>query len=107
MAKFCGFIGFANCSETYEGSGIWTNTIEEKKYFGTICKNYMQNQSTEYVNDDLVFNNDIIILADPYAKNNFTKMKYVVMFGEKWKITSIEVMFPNLKLKIGGVYNEH
>ena len=46
------------------------------------------------------------ILADPYANENFFKMKYITYMGSKWKITDVRVEFPRLILTVGGLYNE-
>ena len=32
-------------------------------------------------------------------------MKYIEFMGTKWKITSVEKLYPRLILIVGGVYN--
>ena len=65
-------------------------------------------QSSERLNDNINISNEVSIVADPYARDNFHLMRYVRfdMSDAKWKITSVEVQFPRLILTIGGVYNE-
>lgn len=103
MAKFYGKIGYAEASET--SPGVWTDGITERNYTGDVIKNTRRWQSSENLNDDLVINNTISILADPFAYQHFHSIKYVEWMGALWKVTNIEVQRPRLILTIGGVYN--
>jgi hypothetical protein len=103
MGKFYGPIGYAETSET--SSGVWTNIITERYYRGDIIRNSKRWNTGENVNDDLQINNEISILADPFAYNNFHNMKYITWMGADWKITNINIQRPRLLLTIGGVYN--
>ena len=105
MAKFCGIIGFVKSVETVTGSGKYKNEKNERRYQGDLLRNNVQIVPSEYVNDDITFNNDISILADPYAVNHFMDIKYVIFLGQRWKVKSVEVKYPRLVLKIGGIYN--
>lgn len=105
MAKFYGPIGYA--METVEVSpGVWKERIEEHYHHGEVTRNTRRLQSTDQVNDDINISNEISILADPFAYGNFHAMRYVKFMGTKWKISSVEVEYPRLKLTLGGVYNE-
>lgn len=104
MAKFYGNIGFGSTVETRKG--VWEPSITELSYSGDILSNNWRRQSTEHINDDITISNEISIIADPYANENFSSMKYVVYMGIKWKITNVSVQFPRLILTLGGVYNE-
>ena len=85
--------------------GIWEEQITERSYYGELIRNTRRLQTTDKVNDDLTISNQISIVSDPYAINNFHAMKYAVLWGTKWKITSVEVQYPRLILEVGGVYN--
>ena len=105
MAKFYGPVGYADTEETRPG--VWVDKIVEKMYFGDVIRNTSRwSTSSESTNDDLNINNQISILADPYAYHNFHSMKYVEFMGTKWKITNVEVRYPRLILSVGGEYNE-
>lgn len=104
MAKFYGVIGYAETVETKPG--VWRPKIIEKEYFGDLTRNTHRYESTGQVNDNLNIANEISIVADPYARQNFHSMRYVEFMGAKWKITSVEVQYPRLILTIGGVYND-
>lgn len=103
MAKFCGAIGYAVTEETKPG--VWKEQITERMYFGDLTRNTRKLQSTDQLNDDINVANEISIVADPFANENFHSMKYVEFMGAKWKITSVEVQYPRLILTVGGVYN--
>lgn len=104
MAKFYGTIGYAET--VMEKPGVWKPKIVEKKYFGDLIRNVRRYESSGQVNDNLNIVNEISIVADPYAYQNFHSMRYVEFMGTKWKITSVEVQYPRLILTIGGVYND-
>lgn len=104
MAKWHGTIGYANQIET--APGVWQNNITEKLYTCEIYRNTNSwSTSSDSTTDNLNINNQISIIADPFACQNFHCMKYVEFMGSKWKITSVEVRYPRLILNVGGVYN--
>ena len=103
MPKFFGAIGFAETIEVQPG--VYIDRITERNYYGELIRNTSRwTTSQESINDDLNINNQISIIADPYAVNNFHSMKYIEFMGAKWKITNVEVSYPRLILSVGGVY---
>lgn len=103
MAKFCGKIGFSVTAETVPG--VWREVITERRYKGDIIRNVRKLENSGNVNDDVNISNEVSIVADAYANNNFFSIKYVEFMGAKWKITSVDVKPPRLVLTLGGVYN--
>lgn len=103
MAKFHGMIGFAETVETKPD--VWEERLTEHPYDGDLIRNSSRFQTTEHLNDDLTIANEISIVADPFANQNFHLMRYVEFMGTKWKITNVGVQYPRLILTIGGVYN--
>lgn len=104
MAKFYGVIGYsAGTSET--APGVWNETIIERNHSGDVLKLSKRWQPGENLNDDLTISNQISIIADSFANQNFHAMRYITWMGASWKITNIEVLRPRLLLTIGGVYN--
>lgn len=104
MAKWYGVIGFAETVEVEPGVHI--DEVIERPYFGDIIRNVRNLQSAGVVNDNINVNNEISILADPYANNHFHTMKYISFAGAKWKISSVDAsQYPRLRLTIGGVWN--
>lgn len=103
MAKFCGIIGYEITVETEPG--IYEETIVENQYYGDVIRNTRRLNDGNKVNSDVNVSNQISIVADPFANNNFHAMRYVEFMGAKWKITDVDVQYPRLILSIGGLYN--
>lgn len=104
MSKWYGNIGYAaDYSET--GPGIWEEQIIARPYYGESYRNTRLLQNSGTVNDNVNIANQISILADPYANQNFHMMRYVEFMGSNWKITNVEVQYPRLILTIGGLWN--
>jgi hypothetical protein len=104
MARFYGKIGYAMVEET--APGIWMDTIVEKAYYGTSNRIIARADSAEKVNDDLSLNNEISIIADPFAYEHYSHIRYVEFMGVKWKVTAVQVQRPRLILNIGKVYSD-
>ena len=103
MAKFYDVVGYA---ETHESSpGIWKETITERLYYGDVLRNTRRLEGADSINGDVVLNNRISIVADPYAYQHFLAIRYVKWMGAFWKVTNVEVQSPRLVLTIGGTYN--
>lgn len=104
MAKFFGKIGYAETKQT--SPGVWEEEITEREYFGDITRNTRRLQTSGNINDNIVVTNEISIVADPFANQNFHAMRYVEFMGTKWKISNVEVQYPRLILTLGDQYNE-
>jgi hypothetical protein len=103
MAKFFGKIGYIKTVESEPG--YWEEQPIEREYYGDITRNTSRYQNGGQVNDNIVINNIISIVADPYANENFQHMRYVKWMNTEWKIENVEVQYPRLLLTLGGVYN--
>ena len=103
MAKWCGMIGYAENLETEPG--IWEEVITERRYYGDAIRNTRLLQSSDNVNGRVNVGNQISIVADPYANQNFHAIRYVEFMGNLWTVSNAEVQYPRLILTIGGVYN--
>ena len=105
MAKFYGKIGYIQTVESEPG--YWEEKAIEREYYGDITRNTSRYQQDGHVNENIVINNVLSIVADPYANENFQHMRYVKWMGAKWKISNIEVQYPRLTLTLGGIYHEY
>ena len=104
MAKFYGVIGYAETVET--SPGVYEEVITERTYSGDFLRNKRRLQSTDQLNDNINVSNEISILSDPFAYQHFHEMRYVELWGTKWKITDVDAtQYPRLILNVGGVYN--
>ena len=104
MAKWYGVIGYADHVET--SPGVWEEKIVERTYYGDINRMSRRLESSGNLNDDINVSNEISIVADPFANDNFHKILFVEFMGAKWKVSHVEVQRPRLILSIGGLYNE-
>lgn len=104
MSKFAGNIGFSVTAET--APGVWEETITEKRYYGDVTRNHRKTQDGQGVNDNITFSNQISILADPYIYKNIGYIRYIELWGSKWKVNDVEINYPRLTLNVGGLYND-
>lgn len=104
MGKFYGKVGYLTTSETRPG--VWAEDIVEKNYYGDVSKKMSKWQVGEGLNDDKTYSAEISIVADAFAYENFSNIKYIEFMGAKWKVNSIEIQRPRLILTMGGLYNE-
>lgn len=105
MAKFYGSIGYAETLET--SPGVWEEQITERNYYGDVMQTSRRLQNSNGVNDNVVITNNISILSDPFANENFQSMRYVEYMGAKWKVSNVEIQYPRLILTLGELYNEN
>jgi len=104
MARFSGKIGYVTRQETTPG--VWTSEVIERQYYGGLVRHSRRWGSSDSVNDNITFSQDISIVADPYLYSNVHNMKYVIFQGIKWKITSFEIDRPRVKISMGEEYHE-
>lgn len=105
MPKWYGKVGYGVTEET--SPGVWTEEIVERQYYGDIIRNLRRLETSDQVNDNVSVSNEISIVSDPYAFENFHSIRWIEFMGSKWKVTSVEVQYPRLLLSLGGVYNDH
>ena len=105
MAKWYGKVGYIETKET--SPGVWKPEVTERPYFGDALRiSSRWSASSDSTNDDISINNQISIVADPFAYQKFHLIKYVEFMGARWKVTSVDAnQRPRLILTIGGVYN--
>lgn len=105
MARYHGVVGYGQDVEDPPDSGVWKTMITERSYTGDVIRNLKQSNEGEGLNDDISVSNSISIVADDYAIQHLSMIKYVDWQGVSWTVTSVEVRAPRLILNIGSVYN--
>lgn len=100
--KFSGIVGFWG-EEIEVDPGVWQPEITERKYVGDVLRNNRSFQQRDQQNANLSINNQISILSDLYARQNWHSIRYVIWNGVKWSVDSIELDYPRLTLTLGGV----
>lgn len=103
MAKYFGQIGYYVTEETRPG--IWESVTVERDCYGDEQRNLRRFETSSKVNDDLNISMTLSVVADPFAYNHFHEIKYATYKGVKWKVTTVEPLFPRLILTLGGLYN--
>lgn len=103
MAKFQGVVGFIQTEET--SPGVWTDVKIDRPYTGDIIRNIQTKESSQHLNPDFNINNSFSIVADAYANENLSHIRYVIWKGVSWSVNSVEVRSPRLILSVRGVYN--
>lgn len=104
MAKFHGKVGFIRYEEC-EGS-VFKEVAIEKYYSGDVTRISKRFEPTDKLNDNLTLNNEISIIANKFAYENFQYIRYVNYLGANWEVTSATLgERPRIILQIGGVYN--
>lgn len=104
MAKWHGKIGYSK--QVLAPGGVWKPQDTVYEYTGDFLRNFSNASPTpESTNDDLKIDVQISIVADQFAYQNFYSMKWIELYGAKWKITKVEPRYPRLILSVGGVYN--
>lgn len=105
MGKYYGKIGFATTSESVSRPGVWEESIVEKYYYGDVIKASRKIVSNDKVNDDILIENRLSIIMDPYISENVFSIKYVEFMGSKLKVSDVDLKYPRMILKLGGLYN--
>lgn len=104
MAKWYGTIGYVTAVQTKPS--VWKNQTIERKYSGDVMRTSSSwNSNSDSTIDDLRFDGQISIVADPFANQHFSSMRWIELYGAKWKIIKVEPRHPRLILTVGGVYN--
>lgn len=102
--KFFGQVGFM-VDEVEIDQDVWGPKIIERSYYGDVYRNTRRIQSTSSQNGQFVVSNQISILSDLYAQQNWALIRYVIWNGQKLEVTNVDINYPRLTLDIGGIYN--
>ena len=105
MGRFYGEVGYGISVEDPPLSGVWVDSIAEYTYTGDVVRNIMRSENDDKLNNDILVNNSVSIIADQYAMEHFFNIKYVRWEGVLWAVSSVEVRRPRLVLNLGSVYN--
>lgn len=103
MTKYYGLIGYSRQTETRPG--VVEDVITERPYYGDILRTQRRDETAESIHNNILIKNEFSIVADAYAREHFFEMKYISWQNTRWLINEIEVEYPRLRIKIGGIYN--
>ena len=105
MSKFYGKVGFVK-DNVETAPGVYMPEVTERNYYGDIIRLTRRWDTPTEVNDHLNLSNEISIVADDYFFENIGYIRYVIYLGVKWKVSSIDPVYPRVRLSLGGEYNE-
>lgn len=103
MAKFYGAVGYGETVEIRPG--VTGDVITEHNAYGDVLRNSQKSDTSTSVNGVITVGHSISIMADEYANNHLSHIRYVTWAGVRWKVGTIEVQYPRIILGLGGVYN--
>lgn len=102
--KYYGNLGFVEYEEVQPG--LFKETIREYPYYGDSVRVISHWQGAEKVTDDVKLNNQISVLLDPYALENYANLRYITFMNSKWEVSAVEIQYPRLIVSFGGLYHE-
>ncbi len=103
MSKFYGKVGFVKDMEVTPG--VWQHVTTERNYYGDVIRLDRRWDKANEVNDHITLSEEINIVADTYLLDNLSFIKYVEVYGSKWKVSTIIPAYPRIRLALGGEYN--
>lgn len=102
--RFFDAIGFGFSQEVRRD--VWEDVITENKYYGEVRQNTQTMSVSGSVLTERTFNTTISVVADSFALENYTAIKYVRWAGSLWTVTSVKSdLRPRLILTLGEKYN--
>jgi hypothetical protein len=105
MARFAGIVGIATGNSVEVRPGVFQDEIVEREYFGNVRRGARQANLEDRVNDEIVADATIEIVADSFVSDNIKAIRYVEWMGTRWRVPNVEPQGVRLLLRIGGVYN--
>ena len=103
--KFAGKIGFW-VEDDEEKPGLFKPHIKEVAYTGDVSRdNRHWNPTSNSTNSEYKVNNEITILADLFARQNWNSIRYVLWNDIYWSVSSVTLGYPRITIVLGGVYN--
>lgn len=103
MTKFAGLVGYVTQEEKVPG--IWSMVEDPKMMKGDVIRQSSSIQNDNKVNSDIALNHRVSLFGDPYAFNNYYKLKWIDLDGRKWEIASVEIQRPRIIVTLGGLWN--
>lgn len=104
MAKWFGKIGFGITEEVVPG--VWKPRLITRELYGDVLSFRNNWSGSQNQNDDVTITNELSIVADPFTFEHFNNIRFVEYLGARWKVTSVTVEYPRLRLSLGGLFND-
>lgn len=107
MASKCSIkIGFVYTAPVEEGSDVYAPVCIEKPYRGEIVGNLNRRlYLSDQINHDIGVSCKIKVLLNAFIRHRFSSIRYVEYMGVKWTAESVDILYPNIEISLGGIYN--
>ena len=103
MKKFYGNVGYVTTKEV--DPGVWRPVETIRQYYGDWVRYKAKFQvSSQGTNDNVDVVNELSIMADAFAIEHFSNIRFVEFMGATWKVTAVQPAHPRIILTIGGLY---
>lgn len=103
--KFFGQIGYNISEEEVDDTGVWIPSVVERSYKGDFIRDDRNLSTTDSVNGNVTFSNQISVISDSYGFLNHVNIRYVRWNGNCWQVSSVEVVRPRILIRFGELYN--
>lgn len=103
MSRYFGYVGYVESVET--APSVFKEQVTERPYYGDEIIINRRLEKGEGPNDDVEIGNEFSILADAYAYEHFSAIRYITWMGQRWKVSKVTVQRPRLVLDVGGLWN--
>ena len=101
--RFFGKVGYSDTVEVQPD--IFEDVITERTYSGDVLRDTRYFAKGDTVLGEVTFQTRLSVLADAFALENFTDIRYAEWAGKRWTVTTVSVERPRLILVLGEVYN--
>lgn len=103
--KYSGLAGFEKKHNEVR-PGVLQNQIKEVRIKGDVI-NYGHSLNPTQGSDqqDVHIRNRLSIVMNPYLRDNFSSLVYVIFMNVKWEVSSFTINGPRVIIDLGGVYN--
>ena len=101
--KFSGKVGFSTSKEV--ALDVWEDVVEEKPMRGDVLKSYAYYPNVTAMHETTNLGHRISLIGNEYLLKQYMQMKYVVMDGTYWEVSTVEIQRPRVIATLGGIYN--
>lgn len=103
-SKFHGKVGYGPM-QTEISPGVVDLVIVERECYGESTRPGANSRLGETALPTVTLTNQVQILMDGYAMENYHEIQYLILDGVYWTVTQVEISRPRLLLRLGGVYH--
>lgn len=103
MTRFYDAVGYVLPASLVDG--VQEVSITERVYKGEVLETIASSSEADKVNDDIRLQHRISVVADAFAFENFSRIRYVLWEGVPWTAQTVRVERPRIIISLGGVYH--